>query len=97
MIGEQFDQRIAEALPQATLDKGAAALATEQKALCFEALNVLAQGGTRNVELFGQLAFRRKLFTGAQRPLKNLKLQLLLNHIGQFRLADFAVSHGSLS
>ncbi|VAL64913.1 Uncharacterised protein [Enterobacter kobei] len=46
VVREKFYQRIAEALPQAVLHKGSAALATKQQALCFEALNRLTQRGT---------------------------------------------------
>ncbi len=82
MIGEQFDQRVAKALPQAVLDKRTAALATKQQALGFKTLDRLTERRTGNVELLSQLAFRWKFFTGAQCPLKDQELQLLLNHIG---------------
>ncbi len=93
VVGQELDQRVAKALPQAALYKGSTALATKQQALGFEALNRLTERGTGNVELFCQFAFRREFFTGAQRPLKNQKLQLLLYHIRKFWLADLAVGH----
>jgi hypothetical protein len=68
VVGEKLYQRIAEALPQAALNKRSAALATKQQALGFEALNRLTQRGTGNVELFCQFAFWREFFTGAQVP-----------------------------
>jgi hypothetical protein len=82
VIGQQLNQRIAEALPQAALNKRSTSLTTKQQALGFEALNRLTQRGAGNVELFSQFAFWREFFTGAQGPLKNQKLQLLLYHIG---------------
>ncbi|ESA86619.1 hypothetical protein HMPREF1601_03257 [Escherichia coli 907779] len=97
MVGEQLHQRIAEALPEAALDKSAATLATKQQALRFEALNRLTQRGTGDVELFCQFAFRWEFFARAESAFEDQKLQLLLNHIGEFWLADFAVGHEFLS
>ena len=82
VVGQELDQRVAKALPQAALNKRSTSLTTKQQALGFEALNRLTQRGAGNVELFSQFAFWREFFTGAQGPLKNQKLQLLLYHIG---------------
>ncbi len=71
VIGEQFHQRVAKALPQAALHEGSAALATKQQSLRFETLNRLAQGGTGDVELFCQFTFRWEFFSGTQCSLKD--------------------------
>ena len=62
MIGQQFSQRIAEALPQISLYKGAASLATQEQPFSFQTLNCLSQRRTGNIKLFRQLALWRQLF-----------------------------------
>lgn len=81
VIGQQLDQRIAEALPQAALNKRSTSLTTKQQALGFEALNRLTQRGR---ETSNCLASSRSggSFSPGRKVLKDQKLQLLLYHIG---------------
>lgn len=80
VVGQELDQRVAKALPQAALYKGSTALATKQQALGFEALNRLTERGTGNVELFCQFAFRRSFSPGRNVPQESETPAAALSH-----------------
>ncbi|MNG88231.1 hypothetical protein D3C79_470580 [compost metagenome] len=81
MVGQQFSQRIAEALPQISLYKGAAALTAQEQPFSFQALDGLSQRRTGNIKLFRQLALRWQFFAWTQCSLEDQVFELLLDNI----------------
>jgi hypothetical protein len=81
MVGEQLNERIAEAPPEAALNKRTATLATSRSPFASRRWMASRSEGR---ETSNCLASSRSggNFSPGRKVLKNQKLQLLLNHIG---------------